>query len=193
MPAGNYELFTIPGEQEWTVIIHQNKKEWGAYAYDPKDDVARIAAKPVALAEPVESFTIGFNDLRDESATLNLAWEKTRVPVKLEVDVMSIVLPQIDAAMASASPKKPYFQAALFYLDHNLDLTKAAEWMNAALAAQPDAFWAHYHHARLLAKLGDKAGATTAAQHSIELAKKAGGAVADEYTRLNESLLASLK
>lgn len=193
IPAGTYELFSIPGEKEWTVIIHKNASEWGAYTYDAKDDVARITAKPVTLAQPVESFTIDVNDLRDESATLTLAWDKTCVPVKIAVDVSGTVLPQIDAAMASTSDKKPYFQSALFYLDHNLDLKKAAEWMDAAVAAQPEAFWAHYHRARLLAKMGDKAGARAAAEHSIELAKKAGGAVQEEYVRLNETLLASLK
>ena len=47
----------------------------------------------------------------------------------------------------------------MFYGDHNLDLDKAAAWMDAAIAAQPDAFYLLYHKARILAKMGDKAGA----------------------------------
>src|SRR6186713_1363981 len=47
--AGTYELFTIPGKDEWTVIIHKNMSQWGAYTYDEKNDVARVKAKPVAL------------------------------------------------------------------------------------------------------------------------------------------------
>ena len=39
----------------------------------------------MTLADPVETFTIDINDLRDDSATLNLVWEKTRVPVKLSL------------------------------------------------------------------------------------------------------------
>lgn len=193
VPAGTYELFTIPGEQEWTVIIHKNLKEWGAYSYKQQDDVARVTAKPVALAEPQETFTIEFNDLRDDSATLNLLWERTRVPVKVELDVINKVVADIDAAMATDSPKKPYFQAAMFYFDHDLDLPKALKWMEQAIVSQPDAFWAYYHQARLLAKMGDKPRAIASAQHSIELARKAGGAAADEYARLNETLLSSLK
>lgn len=192
IPAGTYELFTIPGEQEWTVIIHKNVSEWGAYSYDAKDDVVRLKAKPTALAELVETFTIDVNDIRDESATLNLSWEKTRVPVKIEVDVASTILPQIEAVMAGEG-KKPYAQAALFYLEHNLDLKKAAAWMDAAIVAQPDAFYFMYHKARIQVKLGDKEGAKASAQKSIEVATKAGGAAKDEYIRLNEALLASLK
>lgn len=193
VPAGTYELFTIPGEQEWTVIIHKNLKEWGAYSYKPQDDVARVTAKPVALSSVQETFTIEFDELRDDSATLNLIWENTRVPVKLQFDVIGKVVADIDAAMATDSPKKPYFQAAMFYFDHDLDLQKATAWMDQAIAGQPDAFWAHYHRARLLAKAGDTAGARAAAQRSIELAEKAGGAVGSEYTRLNEALISTLK
>ncbi len=193
IPAGSYELFTIPDPKEWTVIIHKDSSEWGAYTYDAKNDMARIKATPIAVPVAVESFAIGFGDLRDESATLFLTWEKVRVPLKLEVDVKSVLVPQIEAVMASDAAKKPYFQSAMFYLDHDLDLKKAVTWIDAAIAADPEAFYMVYHKARILAKQGDKAGAIAAAQKSIEGATKAGGAIKDEYVRLNETLIASLK
>ncbi|MCR6656306.1 MAG: DUF2911 domain-containing protein [Opitutus sp.] len=191
--AGTYELFTIPGRDEWTVILHKDKGEWGAYAYDAKDDVARVTVKPVALSQAVETFTIGFDALRDESATLTIAWDKTLVPVKLGFDVVGPVVQQIEAAMASDSPQKPYFPAAIFYLDHNLDLNKALSWVDTAIQANPDAFYFYYHKARILAKLGNKTEAIATARKSIEVAGKMGGAVKDEYVRLNEALIASLK
>jgi hypothetical protein len=85
VPAGTYALFTIPGEKEWTIILNKTSSQWGSFRYDEKADLVRVKAVPVSLAEPVESFTIDLNDLRDDSATLNLIWEKTRVPVKLSV------------------------------------------------------------------------------------------------------------
>ena len=193
VPAGTYELFTIPGKTEWTVIIHKNMSQWGAYAYDQKNDVARFKATPTVNPYVVESFTIGTGDLRDDSATIYLVWEKTRVSVKLEVDTVATLVPQIEAVMASAEPKKPYVPAAMFYLDHNLDLKKAAAWMDAAIAAQPDAFYLVYRKALILAKAGDKAGAIATARDSIEGANKAGGAVKDEYIHLNEVLIDSLR
>ena len=193
IPAGNYELFTIPEAKEWTVIIHKDSSDWGAYAYDAKNDVARIKATPTATPNLVETFAIGVADLRDESATLYLTWEKVRVPVKLEVDVTAVLVPQIEAAMASDAAKKPYAQAALLYLEHNLDLTKAATWMDAAIAENPKAFYYNYHKGRILAKQGNKAGAIAAAQKTIEAANLAGGAIRDEYVRLSEALIASLR
>jgi hypothetical protein len=64
--------------------------------------------------------------------------------------------------------------------------------MDTAIAAQPDAYYLIYHKARILAKMGDKAGAIAAAQQSIALAAKDNGPAKDEYTRLNEALIASL-
>lgn len=192
IPAGTYELFTIPGETEWTVIIHQHKSQWGSYKYDAANDVARVTAKPIALASPIENFAIGLNDLRDTSATMYLAWEKTRVPLKLEVDTVGILVPQIEAAM-KAEGEKPYFAAAMFYYENNLDLKQALAWMNAGLAAQPEAFWMIYRQGLILAKLGDKAGAVAAARKSIELSAKRPGEIQEEYTRLNEALIASLR
>ena len=72
LPAGTYGLFAIPGKDEWTIIVNKIANQWGAYSYKQADDVLRVTAKPVALAQPVETFTIDINDLRDQSATLNL-------------------------------------------------------------------------------------------------------------------------
>jgi len=192
VPAGTYELFTIPNAAEWTIILHKNMSQWGSYAYDAKNDVARTTAKPVALPTAVESLAIGFNDLRDTSATMYISWEKTRVPLKLEVDTVGLLRPQIEAAM-KAEGKKPYFPAAMFYFENNVDLKQALTWMNAGLAEQPEAFWMVYRKGLLLAKMGDKAGAIAAAKQSIELASKKSGELKDEYVRLNEALIASLR
>ncbi len=193
--AGTYELFTIPGKTEWTLIIHQNKSQWGSYAYDAKNDVARIKATPVALPNAIESFSIGFADLKPAAATLYFAWEKTRVPVKIEVDLVGQMVPQIEAAMAATgADKKPYFAAAMFYYENNLDLKKALAWMDAGLAEQPKAYWMIYRKGLLLAKAGDKAGAAAAAKKSLEVVAVEGkGELLEEYTRLNNLLLASLK
>ncbi|MDB6170106.1 MAG: hypothetical protein JWM88_2970 [Verrucomicrobia bacterium] len=191
--AGTYELFTIPGESEWTVILHKNLSQWGTYAYDAKNDVARIKATPVALAKPVETFTISFDNLANESAaTLTLAWEKTSVPVRIETDVVGPLVPKIEAAMAGEG-KKPYFSAAMFYYENNLDLKKAAEWMDAGLAADPEAFYMVYRKGLILEKMGDKAGALAAANKSLEMTRKEKGSIRDEYIRLNEALIARVR
>jgi tetratricopeptide (TPR) repeat protein len=193
VPAGTFGLFTIPGEKEWTIIINAGPEQWGSYSYDAAKDIVRVTATPVALAEPVETFTIDINDVRDESATLNLVWEKTRVSVKIEVDLKTALVPQIEATMAAGGERLPYAQAAMFYYENNIDLAKAVAWMDRAIEANPKAFYLIYRKGLILAKAGDKAGAKAAAEKSIEVAKEEGGPVRDEYLRLNEELLTSLK
>jgi hypothetical protein len=192
VPAGPYELFTIPGKDEWTIILQKPQHQWGAYTYDPKNDVVRVTAKPVTLAEHVETFTIDFNDILNESATLDLTWENTRVPVHVGVDLVGILVPKIEAAMAGTG-KKPYAEAAVFYAEHNLDLDKAAAWMDIAISEHPDAYYYYYQKARILAKKGDKAGATAAAQQSIALSAKDTEPAKSEYLRLNQALIDGLK
>lgn len=196
VPAGKYALFAQLGREEWTVILSSANQQWGSYRYDPKDDVARVTVPVVNLGSTVvETFVIDVNNIRDDSAVMNLVWESTLVSVPLKFDVVPKVRAQIEAAMASDAAKKPYIAAAMFYLEHNLDLKKAAQWIDLGIAEQPENFRFPftYRKARILVALGDKAGARAAAEQSLADARKAQGSLKDEYVRLNEALLAGLK
>ncbi len=192
LPAGEYALYSIPGEKEWTVIFNKVTGEWGAYSYNAANDALRVKVKPVALTQLVETFTIDVNDVRAESATLNLTWEKTRVPVKLQFQVVQDVVAQIDAVMASGTEVKQgeYFSAAAFYYENGLDLKKARTWIEQATKGDKPPFYMLYWKAKILAKLGEKDAALAAAKQSIAAAE---GAPKAEYVRLNETLIASLK
>jgi len=192
VPAGSYALFTIPGETEWTVIVNKVVGQWGSYDYDEKNDEVRVKVKPVAMPEFMETMTIDVANVRDDSAVLTIAWEKTRVPIKLETDLVAVLVPQIKAAMAGTG-KKPYFAAAMFYYEHDLDLKEALGWMDEAIKEQPDGVWIVYRRGLILEKMGDKKGALAAGQASLEMAKKAGGSLGAEYTRLSEALIAKVK
>jgi len=74
LPAGKYELFTIPGETEWTIIFQKPGKQWGHYSYKQENDVLRVTAKPQKAPSFVETFTISL-----EKNAVNLKWENTSV------------------------------------------------------------------------------------------------------------------
>ena len=188
IPAGTYALFTIPGETEWTIIISKDTTA-SIFNYNQTNDLVRVKATPVKLSQTIETFTIEFTDIRDESATLNLLWEKTLVPVKIEIELTGKLVPQIEAVMSAAEGRKPYYQAALFYYDHGQDLQKASKWIDAAIADRETYYIVHLK-AKILAKLGDKEGAIVAAKRSTELAIKAKDT---GYVKLNEDLISSLK
>ena len=79
--AGRYVMHTIPGEDEWTIILNSNNDTWGAFFYDPSKDVARIKVKP-SEAEEIDVFSIGFKR-SFKSTYMVLAWDNTRVNIPL--------------------------------------------------------------------------------------------------------------
>ncbi len=195
IPAGTYALFTIPGQSDWTVILNKDANQWGAFNYKQADDFVRFDVTPLPLLSPIETFTIEWNRIRDESAVLNLVWDRTVVPIHLHVDVVDKLVPKIEAAMAAPGSKSDafYFQAATFYYDHGLDLTNALNWVNAGLADNPFIAFEMLHlKAEILAKQGDKAGAIAAAKQSTDLAIKAEGQ-GNSFVRMNQDLISSLQ
>jgi len=189
IPAGKYSLFTIPGEGTWSVIINKDTTS-SPFAYNASNDVARITAPAVKLAEKIETFSIMINAIRDDSARIDLIWEQTAVPIHLTLDLVGPLVPKIEAAMSAEGGDKPYYQAAMFYYDHDLDMQKAKTWIEAA-AKSNETYYVVHLKAKILAKVGDKAGAIAAARRSSELAAKSAGA--DGYIKLNDDLIFSLK
>ncbi|MGD9905360.1 MAG: DUF2911 domain-containing protein [Vicinamibacterales bacterium] len=190
--AGTYEVFSIPGPAEWQIILQRHKAQWGAYAYDPADDVVRVAVVPEVAARPVESFSIAVDEVSAGGATLVLAWERTRVPVALAVDTVGLVVPRLETAMQGPG-KRPYFLGAMFYFENNLDLATAARWMAAAVAESPGHIGMLHRQALILERLGDTEGARRAAQLSLDGAAASPAPLREEYRRLNQAVLDRLK
>lgn len=188
LEAGTYALFTIPGKEEWTIIFNKNAKQWGAYTYDKADDVLRVKVKPRALTNPIETFTIAFEEVNDQNLKACLLWEKTKVSFLIEVDQKAEILASIDEAMQGE--KKPYFQAAQYYYTHGLDIKKAAEWMVEADKGNTKAAHIKYWKSLILAKAGDKKGAIKAAEEGLKMAKSQNNG---EYVKLNTQALEAAK
>ncbi|HEY9049779.1 MAG TPA: DUF2911 domain-containing protein [Ohtaekwangia sp.] len=79
LAAGKYSLFTIPGENEWTIIVNKEAKQWGAYNYKSADDVFRVAVKPGKTPAFVETFVIAV-----EKDQVVMKWENTSVAFKVK-------------------------------------------------------------------------------------------------------------
>lgn len=82
--AGTYALFTIPGEEEWTVILNKNLNQWGSYFYDESADVVRIKVPNGSDAASLEEFSIAFKDV-DGEVHMIMGWDKTRVAVPIKM------------------------------------------------------------------------------------------------------------
>ncbi len=188
VPAGKYGLLTIPGAESWTVIISKQTDVTSPAAYKQDQDLVRVNATPVTLPFSIESFNIGIDAISSNSCTIGLIWDNVYVPVPVKADVESKVMKQISDAMDKDN--RPYFAAAMYYMDNGKDLNKALEWFTKAEAANPAAFWVVHQKANCLAKLGKKQDAIAAANKSKTMAAEAKN---DDYVSLNEKLLATLK
>ena len=79
LAAGKYSLFTIPEEDEWTIIFNTVSDQWGAYRYKESKDALRVTAKPVKhSATEKMTFTI------DKSGEIHLDWAETRVSFSMK-------------------------------------------------------------------------------------------------------------
>lgn len=186
--AGKYGLLTIPGADEWTIIITRQLDVTNPAAYKQDQDVVRVTAHPQQLSFSLESFTMLFQDLTSNSCHLDLIWDKTLVSLPITTDIDSKIMAQIDNAMTKDN--HPYYTSAMYYLDNGKDLNKALEWFDKATTQDPSAYYVFYQKARCQAKLGKKQDAIATAKKSIELAKTANN---NDYVLLNEKLIATLQ
>ncbi|PRD45039.1 DUF2911 domain-containing protein [Sphingobacterium haloxyli] len=188
IPAGTYGIFTIPTKGDWTIILSKKSEQWGAYQYNQSDDFLRFQAKSKSLSDNVETFTMAFENVRPTGADLTLSWENTKVSFPIVVDQSKEIMAGIEEAMKGE--KKPYFAAAQYYYNNNLDINKAVEWANEADKDNTKAPHIKYWKARILLKAGDKAGAIKTATEGVAMAKSANN---EEYVKLNSRVLEEAK
>lgn len=186
--AGKYGLLTIPEKKEWTIIITKQLDVTSPAAYKEDMDVVRVMASAEKMSEKMETFTIEFANVTPNKCDLEMKWENTAVKLPISVDVETKVMAQIDQLMNKDN--RPYFNAAMYYMDNGKDLNTALGWFDKAVEAQPTAYWIQHQRANCLAKLGKKAEAKMAAEKSKEMAAAAKN---DDYVKLNEKLLKELK
>lgn len=84
LEAGTYSLYTIPGTDEWTIIINE-KLSWGT-EYDEAEDVIRVTVEP-REAVHMEQMMIYFENVAAEQGYLVIHWDDVKVPVRIEPDV----------------------------------------------------------------------------------------------------------
>jgi hypothetical protein len=184
VPAGEYGLFTIPGEKEWTLILNKTAKQWGAYAYKESDDLIRFKVPRVITSQPTETLSMQFVDATNSQCALQMKWENTEVILHMKTDVDAQVMANIDKAMQGE--KKPWYFAAIYYYNNNKDINKALEWISLRDKQQPDDFNVKYWKARIQLKAGDKKGAIATANEGLKLAIAQNSA---EYIRLNKEVI----
>jgi hypothetical protein len=190
IPAGSYGLFTIPGANEWTIIINTNSKGWGSFDYKEAEDVVRFKVAPETTGTTTETFTIAIDDITAQTATIYLKWGKTKVKIPISTDIKPIVRAQIEAATSAATVNPNVYQtAATFYLELDHDYNKALVYADKAIVANAKAYWLHLLKAKVHVALNDKKGAKAAAETCKQMATEAKNM---DYVRSADEILKAL-
>lgn len=171
LPAGTYSLHTIPGKDSWTIIFNKTDKQWGSYNYDQSKDALRIQVKPQESPNQ-EWMSFSFPDVGANAATVELAWEKVRVPFRIETDTNAKAMANIRKALSGQVKdwEVPY-DAADFAFSANLDKNEAMKWIDQSIAMK-ETFWNLRLKAEMLARDGKTAEAVTLGEKAVKLGKQ---------------------
>jgi hypothetical protein len=124
-----------------------------------------------------------FANIKSERCELQLMWEKKAVAIPITTNIKDKLKAQLEAAMLS--DKKPYWQAAQFYFEYDINLTKALENINKAADENPKAYYMFLYKANIQKAMGNNAGALESSRVSLALAKEAKN---DDYVKMNQHL-----
>lgn len=187
--ASKYALYTIPKEGRWDVMLYSDLSLAGNVSkYDASKEVVRVSAKNAQMSGKIETFTMQFMNVTDNSMDLELRWENSRVTIPIKADIDEKIMKSIESNVVKDN--RPYFQAANYYYNNNKDMNQALEWTDKTLEQNPGAFWVQALKAKIQLKLNDKKGAAATAQKVIDLA---GEAQNDDYVKIGKDLLKKAK
>jgi hypothetical protein len=188
LKKGTYAVYTKPGKQTWDIIFYADATNWGnPRKWDETKVTTQVKATVQRMPMKIETFTMIFDDLTNNSAVLGILWEDVYVGVKFETPTDALVSKQITSIMNGPSAND-YYAAAAYYLEADKDIKQAQTWIDKAveMTSEKPKFWFLRRQSLIHAKAGNKKGAIKAAKESLKHAEKAGNA---GYVKMNKASL----
>lgn len=166
VPAGTYAIHTIPSESEWEFIFSKDIKIDGSSNFNKENEVLRVKAKPEEH-HFTERMTFLFTDVTDNSAVVNLLWDKLKVSFNFETNTQELFLSKAREQLSWS----PTFQAAQYCLTSNTNLEEAYRWIEASCLIN-GVYWNTRVKAQIQHKLGMKNDAITTMEKAVALGSK---------------------
>ena len=186
--AGTYSIFSIPSQNEWMVMLYSDVELWGVPRNWSDDKIVFSSTYKVNKINPVETFTISFNDLTNNDVNMSISWENSSVDVKIDVPTRSMVEKDISSVLNDNPKASDYYAAAVFYRQENVNLSQALLWMNKAIEMFENPRFYHYRQQSLLMAANNKfSEAIDAANKSLDDAIKADN---QSYVKMNRQSIA---
>jgi hypothetical protein len=172
LKAGSYSMHTIPGKDEWTIVFNNDSGQWGSFTYDAAKDALRVKTKPMAAGDNQEWLVYTFDPVTENSATVNLRWEKVRVPFTVEVkDVKAAWRKRADDLIAANPTNEALpLQVATTYLNRDKNYDEALKFANQSIKLK-ETFGNLQTKARILWAMGKKEEAIAAGDAAVAKGK----------------------
>jgi len=175
LAAGSYSLHTIPTKDEWTIVFNGTANQWGSFSYDPAKDTLRVKAKPQWVNENQEWLEYTFDPVTDDSAQVNIRWEKISVPFTVKVpDVAATTLAKLKTAVGNAKPDdwRTPMQAGNYLINNQnpADDAQGMAWLDQSIKVK-ETFQNLSAKANALYKAGKKEEAFALAEQAIQRGK----------------------
>lgn len=137
LSAGTYSLFILPRKDGQTWILNRQAKQWGAYAYQAKDDVLRVDT-PIQTGPNQEVLRFQLDPIGEDTLRLDMAWAERSAHLDLRFDVRGIYWTHLEETLAKATPSDGavWFQAANYCWNQGIHLDKAHDWVDISLKAK---------------------------------------------------------
>jgi hypothetical protein len=171
LSAGTYSILTRPGKKIWEVFFYT--EDWSLPKVWDSEKIALRLEIPLKNTNQVETFSIWIGDISNDSASLNLAWENSRIEMPFTVSTDDKTMASIKETMKGNPGHRDFYSAASYYLTTGRDLKKAEIWITKAV--KENEYYFYYRtKAEIHAGLNKFKLAIEAANKSIKLAEKRG-------------------
>ncbi len=183
---GKYSILTKPNEKSWDIYFLKYNKDQSVLNiiknWDDQIIISELNIPVISTNNKLETFTIDINDISNNGANINLAWENTLIKIPIDVLSKQKVLKSIRETLMKNPSAYDLYNSASYYLQEGEDLNWARKWINRAVEIDSTKYCMFRLKAVIHNKLNLNKEAIIAAKKGLELAKKAGN---NDHIRMN--------
>ena len=171
---GDYHIYSVPSESKLDLIIYEKTDAWGSLSdFDESLIKARVVSNFIDLPFTVETFTIAFNDISNNGASLIINWDNKQAVYMIDVLTKGKMIENINKTLSENPTANDYRKAAVYYYEENIDIAKAVKWIDIAFKDTDNLkYWQLRYKALIYEKAGNIIKAKEYAEKGFKNAKE---------------------
>lgn len=171
---GDYHIYSVPSKSKLDLIIYEKTDAWGSLSdFDESLIKARVVSNFIDLPFTVETFTIAFNDISNNGASLIINWDNKQAVYMIDVLTKVKMIENINKTLSENPTANDYRKAAVYYYEENIDIAKAVKWIDIAFKDTDNLkYWQLRYKALIYEKAGNIIKAKEYAEKGFKNAKE---------------------